>query len=168
MITSDLTIDLIPSISLIREETRGVIGYSRVQVPSVSDVLNIAYRTLKMRKKWQRLVTRQSATLQMLMTMDFTKGGSSRLKEIAESIEGAVTSGRELLAEANQLGAEIRFWWRSPLRQFAQQIEHFDSIAESLRLECEPEVTMLLARAASHIVAEPRSKSSPENTPGAR
>ena len=85
------------------------------------------------------------------MNLDFITAGLGQVKVVAEVIEETVANGRELLAETNKLGSEIRLWWRSPLQEFAQQIEHFDSIAESLRLECEPEVTMLLASAASRM-----------------
>src|SRR5450756_1135992 len=114
MITSYLTIDqLIPYVSRIREETREeterVIGYSQAQAPSMSDVLNIVHRVFRIRRNWRQLVERQCAMLQRLLTTDFTNVELGHLKGIAESIEGGVGNGRELLADTNNLGSAIRF-----------------------------------------------------------
>ena len=157
MSTSNITIgQLIPHVFRIQEETREeterVIGYSRTQAPKASDVLNIAYRIFVIRRKWRELVSRQSTMVEILTSVDFTSVEPANLKEIAVSLEGAVASGRTLLNETSQLGSESRFWWRNYLRKFGQQIEHVDSIAESLRLECEPDAIRLLASAASRVV----------------
>jgi hypothetical protein len=161
MSASDLTIDqLMPNFSRIqetREEAKRVVRYSCTQTPSVSDVLNIVPMVFTIRISLGKLVRSQSTLLQRFMAADFTRGSQSDIGELAELIEHGVATGRDLLAETNKLGSEIRIWWRKPMREFAQQIEHLDSIAESLRLECEPGVTMLLVSAASRVVPDRRS-----------
>lgn len=154
MTTLDCTIDQLQET---RKETGRVIEHSRKQAPRGSDVLYIVRGIFSIRRKWGRLVSDQSKSIQVLTAFDFTKKAINEIEELAESIESVVKCGRELLAETNGLGAEIRFWWRRPMQEFAEQIEHLDSIAESLRLECEPDVVMLLASAISNIASDPRS-----------
>ena len=160
----DLTVDqLIPNVSRIqetREEAKRVVGYSCTQTPSVSDVLNIVPMVYKIRRRLGQLVKGQSILLQQFMAADFTGCSQRDFSDLAELIERGVANGNDLLAETSKLGSEIRIWWRKPMREFAQQIEHLDSIAESLRLECEPAVTMLLVSAASRVVPDRRSSQS--------
>ena len=156
MTTSDCTIDqLLPyyvsQIRDTREATERVIRYSKARSPSLSDLFNIFRGVITISIKWQRLTDRQCEILQRLTAFDFVNSGQDELLGVVEAIDMAVTNGRDLLSDVNTLGSEIRIWWQRPMLKFAEQVEHLDSIAESLRIECDPEASLLLASAVSSI-----------------
>jgi|ERR1017187_9179747 hypothetical protein len=156
MTTSDCTIDqLLPyyvsQIRDTREATERVIRYSKARSPSLSDLFNIFRGVITISIKWQRLTDRQCEILQRLTAFDFINSGQDELLGVVEAIDMAVTNGRDLLSDVNTLGSEIRIWWQRPMLKFAEQVEHLDSIAESLRIECDPEASLLLASAVSSI-----------------
>jgi hypothetical protein len=117
----------------------------------LSDLFNIFRGVITISIKWQRLTDRQCEILQRLTAFDFVNSGQDELLGVVEAIDMAVTNGRDLLSDVNTLGSEIRIWWQRPMLKFAEQVEHLDSIAESLRIECDPEASLLLASAVSSI-----------------
>jgi hypothetical protein len=66
-------------------------------------------------------------------------------------LDKIISKDHELLTKANALGAEIRVWWSASLARLAEQVEHLDSIAESLHLAVDSEASALLALAAGEL-----------------
>lgn len=82
---------------------------------------------------------------------DFSKYQPEDLARMAPKVDDMVKILRELLRLTSTLDPLTRFAWRRPLRKLAQQVDHIESIAESLHLACDPEATQLLALAAGRI-----------------
>jgi hypothetical protein len=143
--------ELRPPVYRIQRETERVVAYSRAEAPRIKDVLRIVQGIVRIKLMFRDAVSNQSKLLMRLTSFDFTTIGPNDIQGLASEIEGMVATGRYILSETDKLGSEIRIWWRPHLTAFAEQIEHFDSISESLRMECDSEATLLLAVAASGV-----------------
>jgi hypothetical protein len=130
-----------------RTETERVARYSGASRADVVTVCKVAVATIGLKWLLGGLVRHQQKLIGIYQRCDFTRYRDQDLAELASSLYRIVEKERAVLAVANTLGAEIRIWWDASLRQLSQQVEHLDSIAESLHVECDPEASLLLAMA---------------------
>jgi hypothetical protein len=122
-----------------------VVKHSRAPRADLKATCRVAGATLGLRFLLSGLVRTQDKFISVLVERDFTECRSEDLAELAVSLDGIVSKERAVLEKASTLGAEIRIWWNTSLAKLAQQVEHLDSIAESLHLESDPEASLLLA-----------------------
>lgn len=138
-------------------DTKRVATYSKGQ-EGLRIVFQVIGRTFVLRHRFAQLSTRQEKLIDGLLAADFTRCKPEELSDFASSINVIVQSERKMLEEISDLGSEIRVWWSGPLRKLPEQIDHLDSIAESLILASDPECLSLLALAAKQVVLPYPSK----------
>jgi hypothetical protein len=144
--------ELTPVVFDAKERTKCVVACSRAAVADFTVTCQILTKTVVLRTKFSRLVTRQAKLLRALVERDFNSFPAEELLVLATSIDGLVADERELLKLAGELGSEIRVWWNTSLVMLSEQVEHLDSISESLHLAADPEGTHLLALAVEEFV----------------
>lgn len=139
--------------SLIRNEakpkTACVAKISKSNGKGFATVCKIAALTLGLKFLLGRLARWQGSIIASLVKEDFNSYSSESLTELAKSIDQMVADEREALEHAYDLGYELRAFW--PLDTLQEQIEHLDSIAESLHLAADPEGTALLSLAVEQV-----------------
>ncbi len=144
--------ELTPVIFEATADAKCVVSYSRTAVASFGVAFHIVAKTFQLKRKLSLLATRQEKLLGNLVQRDFSVEPIEELGRVAIQLGDIVAKERELLVQAYTLGSEIRVWWNSSLIRLTDQVEHLDSIAESLSLEAEPEGALLLAVAAEQLV----------------
>lgn len=144
--------ELTPVVFDAKERTKCVVACSRAAVADFAVTCQILAKTVVLRHKFSRLVTRQAKLLRALVERDFNSLPDEELLVLATSIDGLVADERELLNLAGELGSEIRVWWNTSLIMLSEQVEHLDSISESLHLAADTEGTHLLALAVEEFV----------------
>jgi hypothetical protein len=137
--------ELTPVVVDAKEWTECVVVKSKAVVADFTNTCQIVTKTIVLRGKFSRLVTRQAKLLNSLVESDFNVSPATDLEGLAASIDELVASERELLNLANGLGSEIRVWWNASLVTLVQQVEHLELIADSLRVACDDEASTLLA-----------------------
>jgi hypothetical protein len=136
-----------------RAEAERVATYSGAVRPSVGTTVKLAGMTFVVKWMLGSLAWQQSKLIKLYQSCDFTRYSDEEIASKAASLDRILGKERDVLNLANTLGAEIRIWWGASLRQLAEQIEHLDSIAESLHLECDREASLLLGLAAEQFSA---------------
>jgi hypothetical protein len=140
--------ELEPVVVQARAETERVVLWSKSAVAGFAGACQIYVKAFALRKKFAHLVVLQTSLLRSLVEKDFLKTPTAELQSLAASLGRIIADEREILDEAQSLGSEIRFLWNPSLRKLSEQVEHLDSIAESLYMEVKPEGSLLLAVAA--------------------
>lgn len=126
-------------------DTKTVVSESGAAVANFSLVVRLAAKTLGLRHRFANLAKKQGDLITDLAGRDYANAELSVLSKLASDIDSLVADERELLEDANSLGAPIRVWWGESLSILASQVEHLDSIAESLHAAADPESTALMA-----------------------
>jgi hypothetical protein len=137
--------ELTPVVVDAKEWTECVVVKSKAAVADFSNTCQIISKTIVLRGKFSRLVTRQAKLLNILVESNFNASPTADLERLAASIDELVMGERELLNLANGLGSEIRVWWNASLITLVQQVAHLELIADSLRVACDDEASTLLA-----------------------
>jgi hypothetical protein len=138
-----------------RAEAERVASYSGTVRPSLLITVKLAATTFVLKRMLGSLAWQQSKLIKLYQRCDFTRYSDEEIANKAAALDKIITKERDVLSLANTLGAEIRIWWGASLRQLAEQIEHLDSIAESLHLESDREASLLLGMAVEQFsVAE--------------
>ena len=139
-----------------RAETECVVFYSRARVISPSIGVRIKLGLTASLLKWllHRLAGSQGMLIRAYQAIDFTSCSNQEITRVAKSLDGVVESGRSTLDRLQTLGPRAHAWLGSSLlAQLGQQIEHLDSIAESLHLAADAEGTALMAMAVEEFSA---------------
>ncbi len=144
--------ELQPVVDQAKLKTECVVVRSRSERANVAGVSVIAVETLFLKFTFGSVVRLQKRAISGLVQRDFSAMSGQEIKSLADSIDRLVAEERELLRKAYGLGSEIRVWWNTSLVRLAAQVEHLDSIAESLHLECDDEASALLGLAADSFV----------------
>jgi len=139
--------ELTPVVFDAKERTKCVVTYSRAAVADFTVTCHIIGKTIGLRHRFSRLVTRQAKLLDNLVEHDFNSCSVDKLQGLAASIDQLVADERELLGYVDKLGSEIRVWWNTSLITLIGQVEHLELIADSLRVACDDEASTLLAMA---------------------
>lgn len=137
--------ELMPVVDQAKEQTKSVVVCSHAQRADTMVVCNIVWKTFVLKHRLADVARRQEQLIAKLLERDFSATPMDEVRSLANSIDQLVTEERELLSEAQKLGSEIRVWWNTSLVRLSGQVEHLDSIAESLHLECDDKASALLA-----------------------
>jgi len=134
-------------------DTRCVVSCSGSTVADFSTVWQVFQKTISLKFRFAHLVNRQARLIEKLLVREFSDISAGELRCLASKIDELLADERDLLKNAETLGVQIRVWWASSLLKLADQVEHLDSISESLHLAADPEGTALMAIAAEQLVA---------------
>ncbi len=139
--------ELTPVVVEAKAETRRVVCYSKADTSKLN--FGVAWDTLRWtlraRRRFATIVMKQDRLIGQFVERDFSQTPAAELHNLAVSVTELLNDERNLLSEAGKLGSEIRVWWSTSLLKLADQIEHLDSIAESLHAASDQEITALLA-----------------------
>lgn len=149
--------DLLPVVAQAEAETKQVVVCSKAETADKRVVLKIAWKTLSLRWQFIHLANRQTQLINTLVQRDFSTYAVNDLKEIAGLTDRLVDGERDMLQQAHQLGSEIRAWWHSSLVKLTDQVEHLDSIAESLHVAADPEASVLMGMAVERFTAKEKA-----------
>ena len=137
----------------VQSYTKCAARYAKARTDDFHTVWKLAKVTFALKRRLASLATKQGMLIETLVQRDFTGWSSDELTDFANRIDELVTDERDALAVSyDQLGSDIRFWWGTSLRTLAEQVEHLDSIAESLHVAADPKCIALLALAAEQAV----------------
>lgn len=120
-------------------------------VAQCANAVIIVTKTAQLRGRYAHLVGKQAKLIKALTAQDFTVCSPQLMSELATSLDNLVRDERTLLDDATRLHPGIRRWWEASLRKLAEQVEHLDSIAESLHMESDPEAMALLSFAMEQV-----------------
>jgi hypothetical protein len=120
-------------------------------VAQCANSVMIVAKTAQLRGRYAHLVKKQETLIKALVTHDFTACSTKMMSEMAASLDDLVKDERDMLVDAARLHPGIRRWWQSSLLTLSEQVEHLDSIAESLRMETDPEAMALLSLALEQV-----------------
>lgn len=148
---------LLPAVDEANTKTKQVVVCSRAETNDKLIVLRIAWKTLNLRRRFASLAYRQTQLINILVQRDFSTFEVNDLKEVAGLIDRLVAGERDTLQQAHELGAEIRAWWHSSLVKLADQVEHLDSIAESLHVASDREASVLMGMAVERFTAKEKA-----------
>lgn len=137
-----------------RADTECVAKCSKSSRPDLRIGVKIAWKTLRLAIRFAVLVDRQDKFIALLVGQDLNTSDRKALAQLASFLEGLARKEREILDDAADLGAEIRLWWAPSLRKLTRQVDHIDSIIESLCVAVDPESTALLAFAVEQLAAQ--------------
>jgi hypothetical protein len=126
-----------------------VAEYSKSKGDGFATVCKIAVLTIGLKLVFGFMVRRQGKIISRLVEHDFNSCSGAFIGEMAKAIDELVKEERSLLGHASEVGYELRAFW--PLGTLEAQVEHLDSIAESLYLASDPECVSLLSLAAEQM-----------------
>lgn len=140
-----------------RAETECVAFYSRARVitPSISLTIKLSVTAALLQFLLRRLVASQRMLIKAYQRIDFTHCTDEEIARIAKSLDGVVERGQSILTKLDSLGPRAHAWFGLVMSHLGQQLEHLDSIAESLHLAMDDEGTALLAMAVEEFSAVP-------------
>ncbi len=123
-------------------------------VAQCANTVLIVTKTAQLRNRYAHLVDKQERLIDALQEQDFTTCRTELMDELATSLDTLVKDERDLLEDAQRLHPGIRRWWQASLRKLSEQVEHLDSIAESLHMETDPEAMVLLSLALEQVAVK--------------
>jgi hypothetical protein len=139
--------------SLVRERAKPkavcVAKISRSRGEGFVTVCKIAGLTVGLKFVLRTIAKTQAKLITLLADYDFNACDPASLEELAKSIDKLVSDERDALDQTLQLGYELRAFW--PLDTLQAQVEHLDSIAESLHVAADPGGMALLAFAVEQV-----------------
>jgi len=139
-----------------RVETECVVFYSRARANRPSIVLTAKLGFYLALLKWllASLARGQRTMIRLYQNMDFTCYSNAEIVRLAASLYRLVERGRETLSKLQTLGPRAHACLGAAvLVQLAEQLEHLDSIAESLHIAADDEATALMAMAVEEFSA---------------
>jgi len=139
-----------------RAKTECVVFYSKARAdrPSVSLTLKLAFYVALLRWLLKSLVKSQRAMIRLYQMTDFTCYRNEEIVRVAKSLDRVVERGRPILDKLQLLGPRAHALLGATVQaQLAEQLEHLDSIAESLHVAADEEATALLAMAVEEFSA---------------
>lgn len=133
-------------------ETRSVLARSKsAENVDLGLLSRAAYQTFVIKFRLYRLVNRQRALIEKLVDTNFTIRPKEEIRDIVIRIDELVCYEREVLADSQKLGMVTRFLWNESLVKLGTQVEHLDSISESLHLALDDKTTSLMAMALEEV-----------------
>jgi hypothetical protein len=145
MTTSPLSIsEIAPLVWEAKVDARRVVSNSGSPRADLHVAYQIFADTLRLRRRFSTLTRQQSRVIRSLVQRNFSTTPTDEIRRLAVSIDELVLDERDLLKLAYGLGCEIRVWWGALLEKLSAQVEHLDSISESLHLQCSPEASLPL------------------------
>ncbi len=139
--------ELMPMVGEAKARTKGVVVCSRAERADTRTAWRVARKTIGLKFELADLARRQEQLITKLVESQFSSAPVEVIRDVAVSVDALVASEKDLLRSTKELGTEIRVWWNASLLKLTNQIEHLDSISESLHLECDEQAPILMAAA---------------------
>jgi len=133
-----------------KPKTETVIQVTRSSAEGFAVLCKVIAETATLKLVFWHLARRQERLINRLVERQFDAYEETAFGDLANAIDSLVSSEQGMLRELSELGSEIRVWL--PLRRLQAQIDHLDSIAESLHAETDPECMTLLSIAAEQVI----------------
>jgi hypothetical protein len=135
-----------------RLETRSVVARSKsTDRVNLGLLIQAAYRTFSLKFKLRILTSRQQTVIEKLVGADFTHCPKEEIRDIGDRIDELVRYERGVLEDSQKLGMVTRFLWNASLAKLGNQVEHLDSISESLHVALDDRTTALMAMALEEV-----------------
>lgn len=139
-----------------RAETECVVFYAhaRADRPSIGLTIKLSFYLALLKWLLARLAGSQRTMIRLYQSTDFTCYSNEEIVRVAKSLDRIVERGREILSKLETLGPRAHTCLGAAvLAQLAEQLEHLDSIAESLHIAADEETTALMAIAVEEFSA---------------
>jgi hypothetical protein len=136
-----------------RSQAERVVRYSVSVHADLATTCKVALGVVCLKWLLGGLVRHQSKLISEYQDFDFNHCTDNQLIELATSLEEIIRNERAMLTKANSLGSEVRVWWGESLLRLSEQVDHLESIADSLRVASSDEASTLLAMAVEQFVA---------------
>lgn len=135
-----------------RLETRSVVARSKsTDRVNLGLLIQAAYRTFSLKFKLRGLTSRQQTVIDKLVDANFASYPKEEIRDIVGQIDELVRYERGVLEDSQKLGMVTRFLWNASLAKLGNQVEHLDSISESLHITLDDRTTALMAMALEEI-----------------
>ena len=82
---------------------------------------------------------------------NFNRFSGDEIVKWAERLEKIVCRGRPTIEKLEKFGPKTKKLWGNVLSDLAEQLDHMESIANSLRCAINPEVALSMAAAVDHM-----------------
>jgi hypothetical protein len=109
----------------------------------------LAFTTLALEFLLRSLARHQRLLISAYQRVDFTHSTDEEIVRVARSLDKIVATARPVLDKLQTLGSRTLARWQPTIRELSAQVDHMDSMAGSLHLECDHEASLLLAVAAA-------------------
>lgn len=139
-----------------RAETDCVVFYSQARAdrPSISLTVKLAFYVALLKWLLNSLARSQRMLIRLYQAADFSRYSNEEIMRVAKHLDGIVERGRPILGKLRTLGPRASaLLGTAVLVQLAEQLEHLDSIAESLHVAVDEETTALMAMAVEEFSA---------------
>jgi len=139
-----------------RAEMECVAFYSQARAirPSIGVTFKLACTAAFMKLLLTSLARHQRLLISAYQKIDFTRYSNEEILRAAASLERIVEKGQPIVAKLGALGPRAQKWWGSSLFQLSEQLDHFESIANSLRVAADPEASLLMGLAVQQMAAD--------------
>ena len=128
--------------------------YSRErEVRPVRMTFKLTLRALVLKFALASLARNQQLLIRAYQVADFTRCSSEEILKKAESLQKISQRGRPVVEMLRSFGLTKKIW-ESSLSQLEQQLDHFDSIATSLRMSADSETSLLMGLAVEQMAAD--------------
>ena len=118
----------------------------RAELQAYREALRIALKfMLGSLSRHQRLLIRA------YQDTNFNRFSGDEIVKWAERLEKIVCRGRPTIEKLEKFGPKTKKLWGNVLSDLAEQLDHMESIANSLRCAINPEVVLLMAAAVDHM-----------------
>jgi hypothetical protein len=135
-----------------RLETRCVVARSKSpDRVNLGLLIQAAYRTFSLKFKLRVLASRQQTVIEKLASANFSSCPKEEIRDIVDRIDELIRYERGVLEDSQKLGMVTRFLWNASLIKLGSQVEHLDSISESLHVALDDRTTALMAMALEEV-----------------
>ena len=152
----ELELSVCVSTDKARAETEYVVFYSqaRATFPGATTTLKLYFNAAILTFLLRSLVRHQKRLISAYQRTEFTRYSVEEISRVATSIDTLVEKGRSVLDKLATFGPRAQALWGSTLSRLAEQLEHLDSIAQSLHVAADPEASLLLGLAVQQMAAD--------------
>lgn len=140
-----------------RAETECVVFYSKARADRPSSIaltVKLGFYVSLLRFLLASLARSQRTLIRLYQKADFSRYSNEEIVRVAKSLDRIVERGRPILGKLHILGPRAHaLLGAAVLAQLAEQLEHLDSIAESLHVAADEGATALMAIAVEEFSA---------------
>jgi hypothetical protein len=138
-----------------RAETECVVFYSEARsVDPLRMTVKLGFTALVLKFMLSSLARHQRALIRAYQQIDFGNYSADELIKWAEPLQKLAERGRPVLRQLEPFGPRGQKLWGSVLSDLSEQLDHFESIAQSLRSAADPETSLLMGIAVRHMAAD--------------
>jgi hypothetical protein len=149
----ELELSVCVGVEKARAETECVAFYSQYRTTSFSMALKLGLTTAFLKWLLSRIARKQGQLISAYQSTDFTVLRNDEIARMAKCLEDIVDKGRPVLGRLTTFGPRAQTVWGHKVTQLSGQLDYLESIAQSLRMECDAEVSTLLAAAIEKMAA---------------